>query len=295
MPSVKYFLNRQPNGFYSGSVLEWVDEKGDPTASNQHCVNDHKYREHRDVVQTNKQSDPLISIHSNTSRPTLHEDPTRSDASIIPKDGPSIPLVLETDVAPPTASPVTEMGKISESFVLYLQAWNDGQELLALHRPLSNDPCLNSRHPTPRRPIREGTPDERSSDVFLNSQILVLYYVLEQTNIASGVRPNLIAPEAFAAFGVSADCSLEQLVQSLDFMSVVAGEGDRPLHLVLWSEDSHHEWSPGEVWTLDRGNREVTLEDIGWKGGVDHHVRVSLLSRQHCLQFQTDVGMWKVG
>ena len=295
MPSVKYFLDRQPNGFYSGSVLEEVDEKGDPkgdlTVAKKYLVNSHGKSEVEGVVPTDKQADYLIGIPSDVGHPTGRNTNPQEEGTLVS-------LVQEKESAPPTSASVTGssaiFGKVSESVMHHLQAWNLGQELQALHLSISTEPYLASHHSRTMLTAGDVTADEGSSNSSLNSHILVLHYGLEKTNIATGGWPSLVIPEVFTAFGVSTNSSISHLIQSIDFMSVAASEQNRPQQLILWFQDNHNEWIPSDVWTLNPTSEMLTLEDMGWKGGVDNHVRISLLGWPYCLKFQNDVGKWKV-
>ncbi|MCJ1378704.1 hypothetical protein MMC17_001803 [Xylographa soralifera] len=290
MPSVEYFLNRQPNGFYSGSVLEGVDEKGDSTVAKRYCIDGHEKNGGGAVVPTDRQSDYSISIPSDTSRSIGHDTTLQEDRTLIS-------LIQEKESAPPASgfASGTLGDKVSESLTHHLLAWNLGQELLALHLSLSKDPCLAPYPSTPARITGKIPSDKGSSGPSLNSYILVLHYGLERTNIATRDWPSLVVPQIFTAFGVSTASSINHLVQSLDFMSVAACKHDRPHQLVLWCKDKNNGWIPGDVWALDPRNETLTLKDKGWKGGVDNPIRISLLRRPYYLKFQKDIGMWKVG
>ncbi|MCJ1431621.1 hypothetical protein MMC27_000976 [Xylographa pallens] len=275
MPAVKYFLNLQPNGFYSGSVLEGVDVKEDSTVAT-------KKIEDEGVVPTDKQSDDSINIPADISCPAGHNTTLQEDGSLIS-------LVHDRESGPPLGSG-TLGPKMSESLKHHILAWNLGQVFLSI----SKDPCL-AAHPS----ILGYTADkissaEGSSNSCWNSHILILHYDLERTNIATKAWPRLVAPQIFDAFGVSTNSSINHLIQRLNFRSDVADEQNRPHQLILWSKDNHNEWIPGDVLALDLKNELLTLEDIGWKGAVDNPVRVSLLRWPYCLKYQKDEEMWKV-
>ena len=235
------------------------------------------------VVPTNKQSDDSISIPSDISCPTGHNTTLQEDANLIA-------LVHDKESGLPLGSG-TLGPKMSENLKRHILACTLGQVFLSI----SKDPCL-AAHPS----ILGYTADdiasaEESNDSCWNSHILILHYELETTNIATRAWPRLIAPQIFTALGVSTSSSINHLIQNLDFRSVVADEQNKPHQIILWSKDNHNEWIPGDVLALDLENESLTLEDIGWKGSVDHPVRVSLLRRPYSLKYQKDVGMWKVG
>ncbi|MCJ1413851.1 hypothetical protein MMC32_000176 [Xylographa parallela] len=209
MPTVKYFLNLQPNGFYCGSILEGVDENGDSTVAT-------KKIEDEVVVPTNKQSDDSISIPSDISCPTGHNTTLQEDANLIA-------LVHDKESGLPLGSG-TLGPKMSENLKRHILACTLGQVFLSI----SKDPCL-AAHPS----ILGYTADdiasaEESNDSCWISHILILHYELETTNIATRAWPRLIAPQIFTALGVSTSSSINHLIQNLDFRSVVADEQNKP-------------------------------------------------------------------
>jgi len=116
---------------------------------------------------------------------------------------------------------------------------------------------------------------------------------LEDTNIATKDWPSRIVRESFTAFGVSTSTSIHHLIQVLDHMSVFASKLNEPHQLVFWSKDNQNRWIPGDVWTVEPKDEIRTLEELGWKGGVENPIRVSLLRRPHWMEFQEDVRTWK--
>ncbi|MCJ1291030.1 hypothetical protein MMC34_002572 [Xylographa carneopallida] len=289
-PLVKYFLNRQPSGFHFGSVLEEVDEKGDPNVASKSRSNSHDRSKDESVAPTDKQSDILLGILLGTSWPTTSTDNLPGDVALVP-------LAPENDSVPRTSASETvssNFGRgISESFKHHIQAWNLGQELLALHASISKDPCLASHHSGTRHTARGMTSDDGSTSSLLNSHVLVLHYGIGMTNIATGDLPSLVDAQEFTAFGISANNPIDHLIRSIDFMAAAACEKGRPHQLVIWAQNERNEWIPGEVGFLGSKNERLTLEDIGWKGGIDNHVRISLLKRPYRLEFCKDVGAWR--
>ncbi|MCJ1402094.1 hypothetical protein MMC11_005313 [Xylographa trunciseda] len=287
MPSVKYFLNHQPNGFYSGSVLEDVDENGNLIVAELYRIDEQNRREDECVVQRDEQSDPLLTILCGSA--PLPNDQIR---------GNSASSEQEKCYSPPTSASGTESPpigtKVAESFRRFLKAGYAGQQLLALHRSTSKDPCLTAHHSTPLHTISDVLSDTGTSDSPPDSDILVLRYDLEQTNIATQEWPSLTHSQNFTAFVVSPSTSINHLIQVLDFISVVVREQDWHRQLVYWSKDIQNKWIAGDVLTLKPETGTRTLQELGWKGWVEDPVRVSLLRRPYCMKFQEDVGMWKV-
>ncbi|MCJ1390956.1 hypothetical protein MMC18_003817 [Xylographa bjoerkii] len=291
MPSVKYFLNRQLNGFYSGSVLEGVDEKGDSTVPKKYRGSGYEKREDGDVVQADKQSNYPVITTSDTSRQTGQSTPLPQSQN----HENSKSSVLEKDSAPPTSTSRDGSDAVDteliESVAHHLAARNLGEQLRALHISTSKESRLAAHHTMTQHTTGDSPSDERSSDSFPNSHILVLRYELENTNITTREWPTLVDPQIFAAFGISTSSSINHLIRVLDFMSVVACEEDRPRQLIIWSKDSHNELTPGSILALEPKNETRTLNDLGWRGGVASPVRVSLLGRPYSLKFLKDVGM----